>query len=55
MVPTISKDLRCRVLEEAEHSGFSEERLIEMFGRAAAEMVLQLLGGSHRYRRARVE
>jgi len=35
----------------AEKFGFTQERQIEMVGRSASEMVLQLLGGSHRYTR----
>lgn len=48
VVPGVTQELRCRLLETAEQIGFNTDRLVEMFGRSAAEMVMQLLGGSHR-------
>ncbi|KAK7115361.1 enhancer of mRNA-decapping protein 3-like [Littorina saxatilis] len=49
VVPSISQDLRSRVMESAEQFGFTTERLIEQFGRSAAEMAMQLLGGNCRW------
>ncbi|CAC5413803.1 EDC3 [Mytilus coruscus] len=48
VVPGISPDLRSRLFSTAEKFGFTQERQIEMVGRSASEMVLQLLGGPHR-------
>lgn len=48
VVPSISTDLRSKLFTAAEKFGFTQERQIEMVGRSASEMVLQLLGGSHR-------
>ena len=48
VVPAISPDLRGRLIESAEQFGFSTERLVEQFGRSAAEMAMQLLGGNCR-------
>lgn len=49
VVPSISYEVRCKLISLAEQYGLSPERQIEMVGRSAAEMVLQLLGGSNRY------
>lgn len=49
VVPSISQDLRSRVIESAEQFGFSTERLVEQFGRSASEMTMQLLGGNCRW------
>ncbi|XP_013773360.1 enhancer of mRNA-decapping protein 3-like isoform X2 [Limulus polyphemus] len=48
VVPSISKELRSRLIEASDRFGFSTERRLEMAGRAASEMVLQLAGGNHR-------
>lgn len=48
LVPSISLELRRRILEGAYRCGYSPERQLEMLGRAASEMVLQLLGGCRR-------
>ncbi|KAL3866142.1 hypothetical protein ACJMK2_043471 [Sinanodonta woodiana] len=48
VIPSITYDMRCRLFAASEKHGFSVERRIEMVGRSASEMVLQLLGGSHR-------
>ncbi|KAK3609112.1 hypothetical protein CHS0354_007790 [Potamilus streckersoni] len=48
VIPCITYDMRCRLFAASEKYGFSVERRIEMVGRSASEMVLQLLGGSHR-------
>ncbi|XP_062569542.1 enhancer of mRNA-decapping protein 3-like [Saccostrea cucullata] len=48
VVPSISYDWRKKLFETAEKLGFKRERQIEMVGRSACEMVLQLLGGSTR-------
>ncbi|XP_023930254.1 enhancer of mRNA-decapping protein 3 [Lingula anatina] len=48
VVPCIPQDLRNKLFEKAEKAGFKTERLLEVVGRSACEMVLQLLGGAHR-------
>lgn len=48
VVPSISYEWRKKLFEAAEKLGFKQERQIEMVGRSACEMVLQLLGGSTR-------
>lgn len=48
VVPSISYEWRKKLFESAENLGFKQERQIEMVGRSACEMVLQLLGGSTR-------
>ena len=47
-MPTISYELRTQLFTTAQKLGFREDRQIEMVGRSASEMVLQLLGGSTR-------
>ena len=49
VVPSITQDLRSRLIESAEQFGFTTERLVEQFGRSAAEMTMQLLGGNCRW------
>ncbi|XP_067665151.1 enhancer of mRNA-decapping protein 3-like [Haliotis asinina] len=48
VVPSVTYQLRNKILSTAEQCGLSVDRQIEMVGRSASEMVLQLLGGSHR-------
>lgn len=48
LVPSVSLQLRQQILEAAVQCGYSAERQLEMIGRAASEMVLQLLGGCRR-------
>ncbi|KAG8223806.1 hypothetical protein J437_LFUL001404 [Ladona fulva] len=48
VVPSLTADLRDRLFAAAERLGLSVERQTELFGRAATEIALQLLGGSHR-------
>lgn len=48
LVPSVSLELRSQILQEATRCGFGWERQLEMLGRAASEMVLQLLGGCRR-------
>ncbi|XP_037291767.2 enhancer of mRNA-decapping protein 3 [Rhipicephalus microplus] len=48
LVPSVSLQLRQQILEAAVQCGYSYERQLEMLGRAASEMVLQLLGGCRR-------
>ncbi|XP_050400286.1 enhancer of mRNA-decapping protein 3 [Patella vulgata] len=48
VVPSISADLRARLLNSAVSYGITLDRQVEMVGRSASEMVLQLLGGYHR-------
>lgn len=48
VVPSIDYDLRNKLFDIGEACGFSAERRLEMIGRSAAEMVLQLLGGGSR-------
>ncbi|XP_076466024.1 enhancer of mRNA-decapping protein 3-like [Babylonia areolata] len=49
VVPSISQDLRSRLIESAEQFGFNTERMVEQFGRSASEMTMQLLGGNCRW------
>lgn len=49
VVPSVQPLLRDRLLAAAKRNGFDQGRHIEMVGRSAAEMVLQLLGGGNRY------
>ncbi|XP_076339455.1 enhancer of mRNA-decapping protein 3 [Tachypleus tridentatus] len=48
VVPSITKELQSQLIEASDRFGFSTERRLEMAGRAASEMVLQLAGGNHR-------
>ncbi|XP_005093985.1 enhancer of mRNA-decapping protein 3 [Aplysia californica] len=48
VVPSISFELREQVCDTAAHHGLTRSRQIEAFGRAATEMVIHLIGGSHR-------
>lgn len=48
VVPSVSVQLRRQILDSAGLCGYSAERQLEMLGRAASEMVLQLLGGCRR-------
>ena len=47
-VPTISYQMRSKLFEMAESNGLVKERQLEMIGRSASEMVMQLLGGVNR-------
>jgi enhancer of mRNA-decapping protein 3 len=49
VIPGVQTALRDQLFQLAEQSGYASERRIEMAGRSAAEMVLQLLGGGSRY------
>ncbi|XP_050306148.1 enhancer of mRNA-decapping protein 3 isoform X2 [Anthonomus grandis grandis] len=48
IIPCISKHLRKKLFEAAETAGLTFERRSELFGTAAAEIAIQLLGGGHR-------
>lgn len=48
VVPSVQQPLRNRLMDAAERNGFDRGRQVEMVGRSAAEMVLQLLGGGNR-------
>ncbi|ELT87191.1 hypothetical protein CAPTEDRAFT_171728 [Capitella teleta] len=48
LVPSVSHELRSRLMKSAADCGLSCERQVEAVGRSAAEMILQLLGGNHR-------
>lgn len=50
VVPSVQAALRNRLIAAAVKNGFDRGRQIEMVGRSAAEMVLQLLGGGNRYK-----
>lgn len=50
VIPGVQPALRDRLFQLAVQSGYTSERRIEMAGRSAAEMVLQLLGGGSRYK-----
>ena len=49
VIPAIDYELRNCLFTAAEQCGFSVDRRLEMIGRSASEMVLQLIGGSSRY------
>jgi len=49
IVPSVQPAVRNRLIAAGVRSGFDRGRQIEMVGRSAAEMVLQLLGGGSRY------
>jgi enhancer of mRNA-decapping protein 3 len=55
VVPCIGYDTRNKLLEVAQEAGYKLERQIETVGRSASEMVLQLIGGNHRYAGSRTE
>lgn len=48
IIPSISMSLRNRLWLLAEEYGLSWERRLELMGRAATELSLQLVGGGHR-------
>ncbi|CAG9766296.1 unnamed protein product [Ceutorhynchus assimilis] len=48
IIPCISRILRKKLFEAAEKAGLSLEKRIELFGTAAAELAIQLIGGGHR-------
>lgn len=48
IIPSISKALRESLLEAAEKVGLTFERRVELFGTAASEIAIQLIGGGHR-------
>lgn len=48
IVPSIHQSLRERLFAAAEKHGLTPGRQLEMIGRSATEMVVQLLGGGHR-------
>lgn len=48
VIPSISRDLRNKLWESVSKVGLGWERRIELMGRAATEISLQLLGGGHR-------
>lgn len=47
-VPSVSVEFRKMLFNKAEEVGFTLRVRLEMIGRAASELVLQLLGGNHR-------
>lgn len=47
-VPSVSVEFKKLLYKKAEEAGFTLRVRLEMIGRAASEMVLQLLGGNHR-------
>jgi len=49
VVPSVQPTLRSKLIAVARRSGFDRGRQVEMVGRSAAEMVLQLLGGGNRF------
>lgn len=48
VIPSISRMLRNKLWAAADKFGLIQERRMELMGRAATEMALQLLGGGHR-------
>ena len=49
IIPSVLPAMRNTLLAAATRNGFDRGRQVEMVGRSAAEMVLQLLGGGNRY------
>ena len=49
VVPAVSYLTRCKLFAAAESFGLSKERQLEMVGRSASEMVMQLVGGVNRW------
>ncbi|EFA06064.2 Enhancer of mRNA-decapping protein 3-like Protein [Tribolium castaneum] len=48
IIPSISRSLRKKLWEVADRVGLTWDKRVELFGRAAAEISVQLLGGGHR-------
>ncbi|CAH0550316.1 unnamed protein product [Brassicogethes aeneus] len=48
IIPSISSNLRRKLWDAADRHGLTWDRRVEMMGRAAAEISIQLLGGGHR-------
>ncbi|KAH0948721.1 hypothetical protein HN011_009801 [Eciton burchellii] len=48
VIPSITLNLHRQLIGTADRLGISWERRVELLGRAGAELILQLLGGSHR-------
>ncbi|XP_076641146.1 enhancer of mRNA-decapping protein 3 [Halictus rubicundus] len=48
IIPSITLNLHRQLMGAADRFGISWERRVELLGRAGAEIILQLLGGSHR-------
>ncbi|KAL3288298.1 hypothetical protein HHI36_002746 [Cryptolaemus montrouzieri] len=48
IIPCISRTLRSKLFECVDKAGLNWERRIELMGRAATEISIQLLGGGHR-------
>jgi len=48
VVPSITSELRWKLFNLVEENGLTTGRQNEIIGRAATEMVLQLLGGGYR-------
>lgn len=48
IIPSISRALRKRLWEVAERVGLTWEKRIDLIGRAACEISIQLIGGGHR-------
>ncbi|XP_033221963.1 enhancer of mRNA-decapping protein 3 isoform X2 [Belonocnema kinseyi] len=49
VIPSITLDLHRQLIGAADRLGISWERRVELFGRAGTEIILQLLGGGHRF------
>ena len=48
VIPSITLNLHRQLIGAADRLGISWERRVELLGRAGSEIILQLLGGSHR-------
>ncbi|CAL4099713.1 unnamed protein product, partial [Meganyctiphanes norvegica] len=48
LVPTITSSMRNTLLSTANQNGLTNSRQLEMIGRAATELILSQIGGSHR-------
>ncbi|KAK9872344.1 hypothetical protein WA026_017804 [Henosepilachna vigintioctopunctata] len=48
IIPCLNQNLRKKLFEHVEKAGISWERRVELMGRAATEISIQLLGGGHR-------
>ncbi|XP_043469235.1 enhancer of mRNA-decapping protein 3 [Leptopilina heterotoma] len=49
IIPSITLDLHRQLIGAADRFGITWERRVELFGRAGTEIILQLLGGGHRF------
>ncbi|XP_076267251.1 enhancer of mRNA-decapping protein 3 [Rhynchophorus ferrugineus] len=48
IIPSISRSLRKKIFDTADKAGLTWDRRVELFGTAAAEISIHLIGGGHR-------